>query len=250
MTEAKSPQERIAAARHLYATLKQYLERPTWTPLQGTLILAGIHPPADCTEIPAGGVGLDGKVLHGSNKRFFEARDIWKHWNWRYEDDQEEGEVTPTELSPYEFIRWCEDTEIETDWLRLFQDLIGYKPSPYQIDLVPSAFIEYATQTAYAVESILGKLGALAPDARPPETVATKGKKSAPRSPMPIPANREHLSTDELAAVLAVDPQSIRKSHSATGTYLGVRPRKLPNRRLLWPVDAVKRLLNGSVKDE
>ncbi|OMQ93689.1 DNA-binding protein [Burkholderia pseudomallei] len=60
---------------------------------------------------------------------------------------------------------------------------------------------------------------------------------------MPIPENREHVSTDELAAILAVDAQSIRKRYSQTGSYHGVRPTKLPSRRLLWPVEAIKALL-------
>ncbi|OMQ60668.1 DNA-binding protein [Burkholderia pseudomallei] len=62
---------------------------------------------------------------------------------------------------------------------------------------------------------------------------------------MPIPENRDFLSTDEFAAVMAVDPQSIRKRYSSDGSYHGVRPIKLPNRRVLWPAEAVKRLLEG-----
>ncbi len=60
---------------------------------------------------------------------------------------------------------------------------------------------------------------------------------------MPVPENREHVSTDELAAILAVDPQSIRKRYSQMGSYHGIRPTKLPSRRLLWPVEAIKALL-------
>ncbi|OMS02641.1 DNA-binding protein [Burkholderia pseudomallei] len=62
---------------------------------------------------------------------------------------------------------------------------------------------------------------------------------------MPVPENREHVSTDELATILAVDPQSIRKRYSQTGSYHGVRPTKLPSRRLLWPVEAIKHLVQG-----
>ncbi|QFS37639.1 helix-turn-helix transcriptional regulator [Burkholderia cepacia] len=53
------------------------------------------------------------------------------------------------------------------------------------------------------------------------------------------------LTTDELATELGISAQSIRKRYSQTGTYFGLRPAKLPNRRLLWPTDAVDLLLNS-----
>jgi hypothetical protein len=253
MTEEISPQERIAAARQLYATLRQYLEWPSWTPLQGALIASGIHPPPDCTEVPPGGTGLDGRIFRsGGNDRFADARRILKEWQWRCEEDRDEGVATPSDLSPGEFICWCEEMEIQTEWLRIFQDLMGYKLGPGQVDVIPSAIVEYVSQTARAVDSVLSKLGANASaNAQAPnETGVEKDDKPSPRFPMPIPANREHLSTEELAAVLAVEPQSIRKRYSVTGTYHGVRPVKLPNRRLLWPIEPVKRLLNEGFTDE
>ncbi|WP_090680680.1 hypothetical protein [Paraburkholderia phenazinium] len=71
MTKDQSPPEHIAAARQLYAVLKEYLNQPTWTPIDGTLIVSGIHPPPDCAEIPNGGVGLDGRIfLSAGNERF------------------------------------------------------------------------------------------------------------------------------------------------------------------------------------
>ncbi|WP_158934125.1 hypothetical protein [Burkholderia sp. S171] len=246
MTDDQSPherpQERIAAARRLYAVMQEYLDRPTWTPIEGTLILSGIHPLPGCADIPAGGVGLDGKLFPNvGNERFSDARRIWRKWSWRCEDDQENGEDTPTELPPDEFLIWCEEMDIETEWFRLYRALIDYKSQANQVDVIPAAIVEYATNTAIAVDSILIRLGAGEPNA----AADTKGEKSSPRSPMPVPENREHLSTEEFAAALAVDPQSVRKRYSETGSYHGVRPTKLPSRRLLWPVAAVKRLLNG-----
>lgn len=58
--------------------------------------------------------------------------------------------------------------------------------------------------------------------------------------------NRPLISTDELAALLALRPQSIRKRYCLTGAYFSVRPVKLPNGRLLWPADALEQLQNGS----
>jgi hypothetical protein len=53
-----------------------------------------------------------------------------------------------------------------------------------------------------------------------------------------------HQTTEEFAAAISCLPSSIRKRYSQTGSYYGVRPIKLPNRRLLWPADAVEELVN------
>jgi len=55
-------------------------------------------------------------------------------------------------------------------------------------------------------------------------------------------SNSPFITTEKLADQLFLQPQSIRKRYSATGTYHGVRPVKLPNRRLMWPADAVEQL--------
>jgi len=56
--------------------------------------------------------------------------------------------------------------------------------------------------------------------------------------------NSRLLTTDELAAELGLSAQSIRKRYCQTGSYFLVRPVKLPNRRLLWPADALEQLIN------
>lgn len=45
------------------------------------------------------------------------------------------------------------------------------------------------------------------------------------------------LSTAEFAASKLVLPQTVRKRLCETGSYFGVKPIKLPNGRLSWPVD-------------
>jgi len=45
------------------------------------------------------------------------------------------------------------------------------------------------------------------------------------------------LTTEEFAEVRRLKAQSVRKRYSETGSYFGIRPLRLPNRRLLWPVD-------------
>jgi hypothetical protein len=188
MTEDQSPQERIAAARQLYAVLKEYLDRPTWTPIDGTLIVSGIHPPPDCSEIPNGGVGLDGRIFTGGgNERFSDARRIWRKWAWRCEDDQENGEVTPIELKPHKFLIWCDDMDIETEWIRLCRASFGHKTNAGQVDFIPTEIAEYAAQSARAIDALTARLATHDAGA-----AQTGSGKSLARSPMPLPENREH----------------------------------------------------------
>lgn len=55
------------------------------------------------------------------------------------------------------------------------------------------------------------------------------------------------LSTEELASIFKVQPQSIRAALCRRGHYLGMRPTKPANRRLLWSAADVSRVLNGEV---
>ncbi|RQR95308.1 DNA-binding protein [Burkholderia sp. Bp8994] len=53
---------------------------------------------------------------------------------------------------------------------------------------------------------------------------------------------RRPITTEELAALLSIRPQSIRKRYCQTGAYFTLRPVKLPNGRLMWPADAIEKL--------
>ncbi|WP_260858849.1 hypothetical protein [Paraburkholderia sp. BCC1885] len=53
------------------------------------------------------------------------------------------------------------------------------------------------------------------------------------------------LTTDAMAAAVGVLAQSVRKRYSETGTYFGLKPIKLPNRRLMWDAQAVEKFLRG-----
>jgi len=55
------------------------------------------------------------------------------------------------------------------------------------------------------------------------------------------------ITTDQLANLLHLKPQSLRAALSREGHYFGLRPRKLPNGRLIWPDDAVQRLVSHRV---
>ena len=48
------------------------------------------------------------------------------------------------------------------------------------------------------------------------------------------------LDTDGFAALNQVKAQTVRKRLCETGSYMGVRPKKLANRRLAWPAVQVE----------
>ncbi len=126
----------------------------------------------------------------------------------------------------------------------MFDVISRGKAQSDQPDWIPLAVAEYAAQAAETISAIHALAGQVSSDSPVSAPAPNKVEKSAPRVPMPVPTNRDHVSTEELAAILAIEPQSILKRHSKDGSYLGIRPTKLPNRRLLWPVADVKRLLN------
>lgn len=250
MTERSSPQERIAAAMRLYSVLKVCLARKTWTPVEGALMMSGVLAPEGCEEIPDGGVGLDGEPLaNGGHSRFHSARGIMREWREWASEQEENGATAPSKMTPHQFIDWFERDEIESEWLPLFIDVIVGKPSAGQVDFIPAQVAEYAAQSMAIVDSMRAVLDGATPDAvtTPKRDAPATPSKSAARVPMPIPENRDFLSTDEFAAVMAVNPHSIRKRYSSEGSYHGVRPTKLPSRRVLWPVEEVRKLRGGGI---
>lgn len=54
-------------------------------------------------------------------------------------------------------------------------------------------------------------------------------------------------STEEAAAVLKIQPQTLRAALCREKHYFGVRPQKARNRFLLWPADQIDALMKGEV---
>lgn len=55
------------------------------------------------------------------------------------------------------------------------------------------------------------------------------------------------ITTEQVADAAGVVPQSIRAAVCRKGHWLGLRPVKLANRRLLWDAEQVAAVLNGEV---
>lgn len=60
------------------------------------------------------------------------------------------------------------------------------------------------------------------------------------------PAPRQKLTTVELAKLTKSQPKSIRVSLCKRGHFLGLRPVKLPNGRLLWDAGEAYRIVSGA----
>ncbi|MDB5884661.1 MAG: hypothetical protein JWR74_832 [Polaromonas sp.] len=105
----------------------------------GAMLIAGIDAPLDCREIPAEGIGLDEEPLNGQHHRFSEARRIHSAWCYWDEDDPH------MEIEPHLFLEWCLDERINSEWLQLFLDLLGYKDTN-TVDLTASRFAMLTTK--------------------------------------------------------------------------------------------------------
>jgi len=62
--------------------------------------------------------------------------------------------------------------------------------------------------------------------------------------------HRKFLSTQELADLIRGKPGSIRTRLCETGSFHGLRPKKLPNGRLLWDGDEAEKLVDGKTSEE
>jgi len=58
----------------------------------------------------------------------------------------------------------------------------------------------------------------------------------------------EGISTEQYAAKIKVRPHTVRRGYCVNGHYLGIKPIKLPNNRLLWPADEVEDILRGDYR--
>ena len=57
--------------------------------------------------------------------------------------------------------------------------------------------------------------------------------------------NQENFTTEEFARMIHGKPGSIRSRVSIAGDYFGIKPKKLPNGRLLWSAADVLSFING-----
>ena len=59
----------------------------------------------------------------------------------------------------------------------------------------------------------------------------------------------QFLQTSELASILRVEPQTIRRNHCVQGHHLGAKPMKMANGRLLWKVEDLEAIISKGRAD-
>jgi len=61
---------------------------------------------------------------------------------------------------------------------------------------------------------------------------------------------KSHLTTEEIARLLRVKSGTVRRGYCVNGHYMGIRPLKLPNGRLLWPKNDALKVIQPETADE
>lgn len=155
MTQDKSLADRVGNLATQYAIMKKYLQLRTWTPTMGALLVCGIQAPPNCSEIPKGGVGLDGELLNSSASGFHGSRQILLDWGDYLEDQSDESKLV-AEISPIDFLDWCIEEKIRSIWLDQWCLLAGFRVHG-SIDLVPE-LIALAATPALSTGTLAAKL--------------------------------------------------------------------------------------------
>jgi hypothetical protein len=62
---------------------------------------------------------------------------------------------------------------------------------------------------------------------------------------MTLQLARKNITTIEFAHLVGVQPATIRRGLCENGHYMGIKPQKLPNRMLLWPLAEIEKVTSG-----
>lgn len=108
------------------------------------------------------------------------------------------------------------------------------------------ALLAGAIELAASIELAIDELQQEALSQSGPTTLARAPRKPLKEGEHPgaEPDRLPYISTERMAEILGMRPDSIRVGlcRNKGKHYMGLEPVKLPNRRLLWPADAVERL--------
>lgn len=54
-----------------------------------------------------------------------------------------------------------------------------------------------------------------------------------------------HCSTKDFAKYVSVKSATVRRGYCVNGHYLGIKPLRLPNGRLSWPIEEIEKIMGG-----
>lgn len=106
----------IVEGGKINSVVEKYLAMSTWTPAMGALLANGVVPEDRCTSVPSYARGLDNVKLEERHPRLIAAQKLLDLF-WA---DEEDGESVPSELTPLDFYIWCDESNVDTVWLRHF----------------------------------------------------------------------------------------------------------------------------------
>jgi hypothetical protein len=87
----------------------------------GALLANGVVPEDRCTSVPSHARGLDNVKLEERHPRLIAAQKLLD----LFLADEEDGESMPSELTPLDFYIWCDESNVDTVWLRHFNAVAG-----------------------------------------------------------------------------------------------------------------------------
>lgn len=81
----------------------------TWTVAMAAMLVCGIRPKDDATEVPESARCLENAMQRASGSQLYRARRVLEDWIDDHEEDLD-GEVSgATRVTPMDFLFWCED---------------------------------------------------------------------------------------------------------------------------------------------
>ncbi len=111
----------IVEGGKINSVVEKYLAMPTWTPAMGALLANGVVPEDRCTSVPSHARGLDNVKLEERHPRLIAAQKLLD----LFFADEEDGESVPSELTPLDFYIWCDESKVDTVWLRHINAVAG-----------------------------------------------------------------------------------------------------------------------------
>lgn len=110
----KTLSELVVAGGQVNDIIERYLSMPTWTPAMGALLVNGVTPDDRCISIPINALGLDNTRLSERHPRLIAAKKLLD----LFLADEEDGQSAPSEITPLDFYIWCDESSVDTVWLR------------------------------------------------------------------------------------------------------------------------------------
>lgn len=131
------------------AVIRVYLDRPTWTAATAVLLLYGVLPEPNCTEIPNQGRQLRDPLQMASPSWFYRAKRLLDRWIDEQQEDYIVELTAATEIKPWQFLAWCEESyrdssESWPDWLDYFLSFCGYSRYGNMLPSIPPAYVDCA----------------------------------------------------------------------------------------------------------